>query len=239
MSEPRFDIQFSGELLPGFSADTVAANLAKLFKATPDTVSRLMAGGTHTLKRDTDQETALKYQAAMARAGARAELRALEAPAEPARDAKPVAAATPAVASALTLAAQSGELLAEHERAPQPTLDIDTSHIKLASAFATAEIAGQPAPAPPDTSHISVAEAGADLLPERTPEVVVPAPDTSAISLAEPGARLGPDQPPTLPQAPDTTHLSVAPAGTPLEELRPQRATLTPDTSALELEPLP
>jgi hypothetical protein len=239
MSEPRFDIQFSGELLPGFTPETVAANLAKLFKATPETVARLMAGGTHTLKRDTDEETALKYQGAMARAGARAQLRTIGSAVEQGEVAKQAGDGAAAAPVALTLAPQSGELLAEHERAVPPSLDIDTSHIKLASAFAAAEPPQQATPPPPDTSHISIAEPGADLLPEQEPAMTAVAPDTSAITLAEPGAALAPQQPAQLLEAPDTAHLAVTPLGTPLEELRPERVPLNPDTSALQLEPLP
>ena len=159
MGDGRFDVLFDGGLVAGFARAAVADNLAKLFKATPETVQKLMGGGTHALKRGTDRETALKYEAAMNRAGAKAILR--EAPgettapaaapaAEPARSAPPAAAAPSAaqpapssVATAspsapsttLSLAPQGGDILAEHERRNVEPVVVDTKHIKLVSTF--------------------------------------------------------------------------------------------------------
>ena len=69
MKELRYDILFNGELLPGFDSATVAANLARRFKATPATIARLMNGDSHVLKRATDYDTAVKYRSAMEQDG--------------------------------------------------------------------------------------------------------------------------------------------------------------------------
>ena len=226
MSDERFDIVFGGELLTGFAPATVAENLARLFNATPETVARLLDGGMHTLKRNVDAATAAKYRSAMERAGARATLRPL---------APDSAAATPA--AGLGLAPPGGELLAAHERRPDTAIEVDTSHIRLASAFATTPEEERPLPVVPDTSHISIAAVGADLLPQREAAAPAPPPDTSAITLAEPGAVIGPQGVAHAIAVPDIRHISLAPPGAPLEELRPERRTVTPDTSALELAP--
>jgi hypothetical protein len=226
MSEERFDIVFGGELLAGFAPATVAENLARLFKATPETVARLLDGSTHTLKRDVDAGTAAKYQDAMERAGARAMLRRL-AP-------EPAAAAH---AAGLDLAPPGVELLAAHERRPDTVVEVDTSHIRLASAFATTTEEQRPLPAPPDTSHISIAAVGADLLAQREAAAPAPPPDTSAITLAEPGALLGPREVAQPVVVPDISHISLAPPGAPLDGLRPERHAVTPDIGALELAP--
>ena len=249
MDETRYDVQFAGELLPGHAPAAVAENLGKLFKATPETVARLMGGGVHTLKRDADRDTALKYEIAMQRAGAKAILREIAKPAAgpapaapagvgesaPAARPEPVAE-TPATAP-ITLAPAGVELLAEDERRRVEAVQVDTSHIKLASVFAVE--AERPAPPPaPDVSHISVAAPGSDLLPGRASEPPPPAPDTSALSIAEPGVRLAPeDDRGALPEI-DLSGITLAPPGAPLDELRPQRAPLDPDTSALGLQPL-
>ena len=231
MSDERFDIVFGGELLAGFAPSTVADNLARLFKATPETVARLLDGGMHTLKRNVDAETASKYRSAMERAGAHATLRPLAPdPAAAAPDAAPPAAG-------LDLAPPGGELLAAHERRPETVVEVDTSHIRLASAFATPPEEQRSLPAAPDTSHISIAAVGADLLPERAVQAPAPPPDTSSITLAEPGAVLGPQGVAQAIVVPDISHISLAPPGAPLEELRPERRTVAPDTSALELAP--
>jgi hypothetical protein len=247
MSDPRFDILFGGELLPGFASEVVGENLGKLFKATPETVIRLLAGGVHTLKKGVDLETALKYQAAMQRAGAKAILREIpsEAPAETgaanARQSAPAAPVTAVAApgSALSLARSGGELLEPHERrAPEP-VQVDISGITLAPVFAAVpEPEGPPPPPAPDTSHISIAAPGADLLEGHHSPPPPPAPDTSGMSIAPPGERLAPvvEQPPI--PLPDLSAISLAPPGTPLDTLKPERMPLQPDISALALTPL-
>ena len=244
MSDSRFDILFGGELLPGFAPEVVGENLGKLFKATPETVTRLMAGGVHALKKGADLETALKYQAAMQRAGAKAILRevppeaVVTASAVPAPQAASPAPVTPAPGATLSLAPSGGELLEPHERhAPEP-VQVDISGIKLAPAFAAAPEPGAPPPRAPDTSHISIAAPGADLLEGHQSPPPPPAPDTSSLSIAPPGERLAPaaERPPIA--LPDLSAISLAPPGTPLDELKSDRKPLQPDISGLALTPL-
>lgn len=249
MDESRYDILFGGELLPGHEPATVAENLGKLFKANAETVARLMGGGVHALKRGADRETALKYDAAMQRAGAKAILREVmsdagaEATAAPtaaggSAPAAPSAVAAPLPPATISLAPVGGNLLADSERPRVDALEVDTSHIKLASVFAGEPERPAPPPAP-DVSHISVAAPGADLLPERANAEAPPPPDTSALSIAEPGARLGPEgDRAALPEI-DLSAITLAPPGAALEEIRPNRPPLNPDISALGLEPLP
>jgi len=224
MSEPRYDILFAGEILAGNHRDTVADNLARLFKATPETVDRLMDGGLHVLKRGTDRETALKYESAMQRAGARAILREVAAesaptppppqtpaPAPVPPDPAPARTAGPD-ATGLSLAPPGSEVLAPHERRSVDGVVVDTSGIALASVFAAPSGTDRPPPpAAPDTSHISIAAPGADLLEGHHAPAPPPPPDTAALSLAAPGALL--------------------------EELKPERKALNPDTSGLSLLP--
>ena len=224
MSEPRYDILFAGEILAGNHRDTVADNLARLFKATPETVDRLMDGGMHVLKRGTDRETALKYESAMQRAGARAILREVAAesaptppppqtpaPAPVPADPAPARTAGPD-ATGLSLAPPGSEVLAPHERRSVDAVVVDTSGIALAAVFAAPSGTDRPPPpAAPDTSHISIAAPGADLLEGHHAPAPPPPPDTAALSLAAPGALL--------------------------EELKPERKALNPDTSGLSLLP--
>lgn len=226
MKELRYDILFNGELLPGFDSATVAANFTRRFKATPATITRLMNGDSHVLKRNTDYDTAVKYRSAMEQDGARALLREIA----------PVLASDPA--TPLTLAPAAGELLAAHERRTVLAAQVDTSHISLVSAFASAPEAPRITPPAPDTTHISVAEAGADLLPDR-PKAPPPAPpDTSAITLAAAGALMAAPAEPVSGELPDISAITLAPPGAELESLRTELPRLDPDTSALRIEPL-
>lgn len=256
MSDARFDVVFRGELLPGFAADAVAAGLAALFKAPPETVARLLAGGTSVLKRGADEATARKYVQALERVGAHAELRAAAAPAAgtaEAADQAPVAAPAAPVATApaasvavpaaaaiaptsdFTLAPPGSAVLLPEERVQIDAVQVETGHLSLAADAGQASAAPALPIAAPDTSHITIAEVGADLGPGPR-AAPPPAPDTSAFSLADVGTTLAPPAPPA-PAAPDVSALTLAPPGAPLEELRVARAPLAPDTSALQLVP--
>jgi hypothetical protein len=235
MTEKRFDILFKGELLAGFTSAQAGENLSRLFRLGPDQVERLMSGGTHVLKRNTDEATAAKYREALQRAGLRAELRATPSAASE----SPTPQSSSKAGSPWSLAAPGSELLAEDERPRVEAVAVETGHIRLASVFAEDSAAPPRDQAqPPDTSHLSVAEPGADLLPHRNEAQTPDPPDTSAIELAAPGALLGPgDGSPPL-ATPDTSHLSLAAPGAPLEEIRPRVEPLNPDTSKIQLASL-
>lgn len=267
MSEPRFDILFAGETVAGADRNAVADNLGRLFKATPETVARLMGGGTHVLKRGADADTARKYESAMERAGARAILR--ECPAEPAAPAAapPRAAAAPSAPSApspiipasalaaeatgapapapapvseaaLSLAPRGADVLAPHERRTVEAVVVDTRGISLASVFMAPPGDDRPPPPPaPDTSHISIAAPGADLRAGQHASAPPPPPDTSSLSLAAPGARLGPEDERPPVPVPDLEGITLAPPGAPLEEIRSERKPVNPDISGLSLAP--
>ncbi|MBC9252436.1 hypothetical protein A9179_19395 [Pseudomonas alcaligenes] len=71
MTEARFKIVFSGELMPDMAADTVKDNLAQLFKSNRDKIEALFSGARVPLKRDLAEAEADKYLTALQRAGAR------------------------------------------------------------------------------------------------------------------------------------------------------------------------
>lgn len=70
----KYDVIFSGELLPGFDQADVERNVAALFNLDDARVARIFSGSTVTLKRDLDQAGAARFEAALAKAGARVEL---------------------------------------------------------------------------------------------------------------------------------------------------------------------
>lgn len=72
MSDSRYTILFTGEILPGFSVDTVKANLAALFKSDSSKIEALFSGQPVPLKRNLPDAEADKYVAALQRAGAQA-----------------------------------------------------------------------------------------------------------------------------------------------------------------------
>ena len=119
----RFDVLFAGQLLEGRDAATVRANLGRLFNADEATLDKLFSGKPQILKRDADAATAHKYQQALEKAGALAELRPCNA-----TETVPAAAATAAPQSGLALAPAGTEVLAPGERAATAAPTVRARH---------------------------------------------------------------------------------------------------------------
>lgn len=215
MDSPRYDIYLTGKLAEGVAPAAASAQLAALFKSTPEAMAALLTGKPQLLKRGVDKATALKYRDALQRIGVLVAFKAQPAApsqptATPTTTPAPASPATPA-AAAITLAPAGGDLLSEAERSRPPLVALDTSAYQLAP-LAAAQPAPTPLVAAPDTSHLSLTAAGSDVLTdaerERPPAM---APNVSDFSLAPVGTDLAEAAPPAG-SAPDTSHLSLAPA---------------------------
>lgn len=72
MTQARFKIVFSGELMPEVALETVQDNLARLFKSDLTRINALFSGGAIAIKRNLPESEADQYLAALQRAGAKA-----------------------------------------------------------------------------------------------------------------------------------------------------------------------
>lgn len=70
MTEARFKIMFSGELMPESDLDSTQEQLARLFKSERSRIAALFSGQPLALKRDLNEVQARQYQQALQRAGA-------------------------------------------------------------------------------------------------------------------------------------------------------------------------
>ncbi|MGD2184498.1 MAG: DUF4870 domain-containing protein [Desulfobacterales bacterium] len=70
MSEKKYNLEFSGQVIPGWDIDEVKANLAKLLKADEEKVYKLFSGGRFVIKKNIDRQTALKINNVLKDAGA-------------------------------------------------------------------------------------------------------------------------------------------------------------------------
>ncbi|MEK9870933.1 MAG: hypothetical protein VW831_14480, partial [Gammaproteobacteria bacterium] len=86
MSTETYAIVFKGEIVEGFEAAAVQAQLAKLLKLDPAKAKALFSGKPIVLKKTADKAEAAKYGKALKKVGADVKLRIVktEAPAEPA-----------------------------------------------------------------------------------------------------------------------------------------------------------
>ena len=74
MSDTLYQVIFQAETAPDFAIGDVKKNLAALFKAPPEKIDQLFSGKPVPIKKNVDHATALRYQAAMERAGAVSEV---------------------------------------------------------------------------------------------------------------------------------------------------------------------
>ena len=137
----------------------------------------------------------------------------------------------------VTIAAEGSQLAPESE--PQPPAP-DTSHLSAAETGLDVleGVEAEPPPPPPDISHLSATEEVDDLLEGVEREAPPPAPDTSHLTAAETGTDVLEDvteEPP--PPAPDTSHLSTAETGADVtDETKSEPPPPPPDTSHLSLD---
>lgn len=253
MSDNQHTIYFDGNIADGFSIGQVKKNLAKLFKSDAERIGQLFSGERVALKKNIDLATAKKYHAVLQNAGALVTIDA----------ANDASIADDGVAHAAqeetqekqpefswSLAPVGSLLLRAKEKVKQVVVNIDISHLSLASVFATEKTKAAEEVAAPDVSHLSVAPVGEQLVESSKDEATELTLDLSSLSVEPPGTELGggasvevkelqldlseyvlvelgeessvsrPAQAPA-PEPPDVSHLELIPEVEPEEENEP------------------
>lgn len=187
MSNDLYEVVFSGGILDGADPAQVRKNIGNMFKADAAKLKHLFSGNRVVIKKNIDQQTAMKYQAAMKKAGAICELKQVSSIKSPM--ATGVAATAPTkqarASQPRSTAVASGDIL--------PAPDTDPLHI----------IGGQIA----DLSA-SLAPVGSDVQ-DAKPDIPEPTLDIAGLSMAPPGADLEQVKNKAEPPPPDTTGLSL------------------------------
>ena len=255
MSEQLYDIYFKGEALAGFENSQVQANVSHLFKASPEKIQHLFSGKVVALKKGLDKPTALKFQTALKTAGAKIYIKQAtsessvvseQSRSKAASSAAPISTEEPVEATkkamqateeqaGITVLPAGSDVLTENERSHVQAADIDTSTIHLASSFALPEEKLETV-IPPDVSHISAAEVGADILDQPEIKATIPAPDTSFIDLAEPGADLLEQSEEAITQNIDVSNIDLAEVGADMDPSPKKTPPPAPDTSHIHLD---
>lgn len=251
MSKERnnlFDIYFTGELVDGINSDQAKLGFAKLFKTTVIKVNKYFNGKPQLIKRGLSKAEAIKYKTALHQAGLMIAVKNHQAE-EPtltttqtrtsSETNKVIApSTTDHKTDTLSVNDTGGDLLQPNEKKPFIPANIDTSAIKLTSPF-NLEVpkVNEPTIPAPDTSHLSVANVGADLIENPEPSLPPLPLDLEQLSLAPVGAVIETlkDEQPS--QQRDTSHLSLANPGATIETLKDKKPALNPDTSSLKLMP--
>lgn len=140
MSQPTYSLVFRGDLMPGYTAADVKTNMARLFKAGPETLEKLFSGRPLAIKKGLGKAQAVQLQATLAKLGAQSSLKAEGEPAVPTPPPSPAPQATESRTSALptepdwSLAPMEGNLIKEHERAGKKAVEVDVAHLSLKPA---------------------------------------------------------------------------------------------------------
>jgi hypothetical protein len=220
MAEQNFAVVFRGAIADGADPDAVKAKLGKLFKADAARIAAMFSGKPVVIKKGLDEATARNYQAALAKAGAIAEVLVAKAK-TPSADETPAKAAAVAAQEPVEepVKADAEETPAAERPAPGtrpqnapaversiregPPQALDTSMAEPGAVLVEArpvEAADIP------TGHLDMADVGADLVEYR--RVAEPEYDLSGMDLAPPGSELA--DPKKVPPADfDTSALSL------------------------------
>ena len=177
--EGVFEVIFDGRTMPGKDLDEVKAGVGRLFKASPEVITKLFSGQPVSIKKDLDYTGALRYIAAMKEVGALARLKQQEGAVAPVKKGQ----------DTWTLAPPGSELGGLRSAPPIPR-SMDLSLYTLAPVGADVGEKREVTPvAVGDLSAYTIAEVGADLGVERE-HIPLSEPDTSALSVADVGAIL-------------------------------------------------
>ena len=133
MSDELFEVAFSGQISDGAEPGEVKAKVAKMFNADDAKLAQLFSGRRVVIKKNIDQATAAKYQAALNRAGAECEICLMGG--TPAAQSAPVAAAAPAPAAPAAAKPASAAAGADCVSGAPPTEQISHSAPALLSAL--------------------------------------------------------------------------------------------------------
>lgn len=203
MSDARFNLVFTGELVAGASADAVKQNLAKLFKLDAARVEAMFSGKPVILKKDADQATAMKFRAVLRQAGAQCRM-------EPVAEVAPVVPASPAAPAPVAEPSEAAQPAQQGDAIAQPSAE-PASRQPVTQAAADMDMVGTIRTGGTGFSgEFDVAPPGADIADKvEGPAPIVP--DVSGMSLAPPGADLEQLKPDIEEKVPDISHLSISP----------------------------
>jgi hypothetical protein len=174
----RYEIAFSGQLVPGAQPELVKANLAKLFQADAQRIAQLFSGRRIVIKNNLDAAAAEKYRVTLERAGARVEVVDMDMLVEEVELAPPPPAEPVAATPRRLQVAPRDEYMAAFS-------DVDAPDFGIAPVGSDLQDARPEAQAPRvDLSQFSLAPVGSDMGQAKS-TAPAPAPDTSHLKLQD------------------------------------------------------
>jgi len=127
MSEPRYDVFFRGDIVPGQRLHEVRERLRQLFQIDDARLNTLFSGRPMAIRRALGASDAERYRVALREAGALVELRPLDVP-----DAPSVADNPAPPGGEWSLAPVGADVLQPEERIPVAPVSVDISGLEVA-----------------------------------------------------------------------------------------------------------
>ncbi len=193
MSDELYEVAFSGKISDGADLGEVKTRLGGMFKADESKLTQLFSGKRIVIKKNIDKQTAIKFHAALKRAGAECEVRSLSSSSKAASNSSPKPESPPPAASKGPPATPvRTSTSADPGDAPPPNTD--------PLGITGDQIENLPA---------TVAPVGSDMQDE-IKQVVAPAIDISDLDVAPVGADIGSGKKEPDPPPPDTAGISMS-----------------------------
>lgn len=210
MSDTRYNLVFSGQVVGGADPAAVKQNLAKLFKIDAARVEALFSGKPVVLKKDADQAAAMKFRAALRQAGAQCQMVAIG---------EDVAAKEPVAPTSTKASFTQPE--------DEPTSEQNNADSVGAAgegAEPVAESAAEKPAASADMEMVGTIRTGGGGF-------------SGEFDVAPVGADIGDEVDAPAPFVPDVSDISLAPAGSDMGEIKKEQVIKVPDISHLSIAP--
>lgn len=246
MNDERYDLIFSGELVPGFELTQVKKNLQQLFRLDENKINALFSGKPISLKKGVDADAANRYRVAMKKAGARVDSvlvkESTPTPMQPQPAAVPLRSTGTNSAETHNKDGFTTELGAQPLPVPTPRLPIDAPDFGLSSPGAELLSPHERSSVEPldlDLSHLAVSPQQGPLLTEDErmilPSIAVTVPDLDVAAVGS--DLLKPEERKSIePVKRDISNLSLAKVGERLGPVSPP-APPPPNVDHLQLKP--
>lgn len=180
-NEVRFNLVIAGELVPGAAPEAVKNNLATLLKLPAEKAQVLLATKPRILQKNIDQATAMKWRAALQRAGLKSSIQQIE-PTTP----------------------KEATVTQEQQALPQTATQAPESRNKNIEMIGTIRTGGDEF-----TGPFEVAAVGADIADPKE-ELSTSVPSIEHLSMAPVGADIETLQEEQQQVSPDISHLSYS-----------------------------
>ena len=225
MAQGEYELAFYGKIVEGTSLDKVKGNVAQLFKASNEQVARMFTGNRVVIRNKLDEETALKYIAAMKKRGAVCHIEQM---------------GQPGVEVDLSTAPSAGSISTPaSQTAVAPRTAAPTEPPSSKPATTSAPIA-KPSPAPQaeatSTRPKKVEMANPNALPvagEKVDEIL----SHTHLELGATGIRLSEEHEEIFPEHHELDDVTLAPTGSDLTDKKEEIPAVVPDTSHLSIKP--